>query len=75
MTRIVSSTRFRLVGLALLAVASLTGQSRDVSASESAHCEIKPLMACVKCYGQYVDGQICDVLECVAGPTIVSNCR
>lgn len=75
MARIISSSVFRLLGLALLAAAVTMGQSRDASASEASHCHIKPMMACVKCFGQYVDGEICDVLECVAGPRIVSNCR
>ena len=77
MERIVSSSTVRLTGLLLLAMAVLLGpQHARASAGNSGDCEVYPFAACEKCYDvlQY-DGTVCDVLTCVAGPTIFSNCR
>ena len=76
MESIVSSRAVRLVGLVLLAAAVALGPQQAAAAGGGKPCELFPFMACERCYDvEQYDGTICDVLTCVAGPTIHTNCR
>ena len=76
MKRLISSSAVRLVGLSLLAMAIVFSPESTRASASTDYCDDPmPFAACQKCYGvEQYDGTVCDVLTCVAAPSIFSNC-